>query len=415
MRRDHLRRRRLPDAFATLVAIALVLAGCTGGHITPTASSNAVSTTIRPITAPSPGTTSATPSPPPGFRMYGVSFISDTVGWALGQDGCTACATVLSTIDGGRTWRKLPSIPQQPWFADQLELGSADIAFADTRNGFMFTHANCPTGCVSGVIATHDGGHTWRAERLPALSQVAIGAGIVYALTASDSPVLWHTRLGSDTWLQLPQPSHATGLRLAVSGTTLLLLRSGLALALPTGGDPGSLWTSNDRGTRWTSRPVPCNPREDGTAELMSIALNHPVAWLVDCYDNRQSQQEQDTSHHLYGTADAGETWVRLADPSRHGGPALLADNGAGHAFLATRLGLNPASTLYASLDGAATWHAAIAPSGGSQRSFVDLAFTSAQVGYVAAPTSDDAARTLYRTVDAGAHWTAVLSIGTSH
>jgi hypothetical protein len=116
----------------------------------------------------------------------------------------------------------------------------------------------------------------------------------------------------------------------------------------------------------------------------VSIALDHPDAWLVDCYDNEQSSQEQHTQHHLYGTGNAGGDWVRLADPTQSGAPALLADNGSGHAFLTTESGAD--DWLVGTFDGGLSWSARF-PSGGSFYGWADLPFVDASTGFVVGPT----------------------------
>jgi hypothetical protein len=74
---------------------------------------------------------------------------------------------------------------------------------------------------------------------------------------------------------------------------------------------------------------------------------------FVDCYDNKQSMQQQDTQHHLYRTLNAGVSWVRLHDPTRHNLPGPIADNGAGHVFLATE---GVRDTLVGTFDGGREW-----------------------------------------------------------
>lgn len=389
--------RRLTTA-ACALAVALTCGAACSASSTGS-SRGSVSSTRR---APSPTsrqpTTSGAPIEARGFRLDAASFVSDQVGWVLGQDGCLDCATVLSTTNGGRSWSRLPQLPDQPWFGNELGYGTADIVFADARSGFVFTTTTGPNG----VLATHDAGRTWQPQRLPALQQLVAGNGYVFALTAGDQPTLWRARLGTATWTQLRQP-HASGLSLAAQGATVLLLRSGHPQIASPGGDPGTLWLSTNAGTTWSPRTLPCRIAADGPAAVMSIADRHPSAWLIDCYNNEQSSQQQDTRHHLYGTADSGHTWVRLTDPAHHGAPALLADNGAGHALLATDLGF--ANTLYASLDGATSWHAAITSAVGDQATYRDLAFTSPATGYIAAPDPNGTTYTLYRTTDGGLHW----------
>jgi len=117
-----------------------------------------------------------------------------------------------------------------------------------------------------------------------------------------------------------------------------------------------------------------------------------------------QSSQEQDTQHHLYGTVNTGRTWVRLPDPTRHNAPVLLADNGGGHAFLATQGGVG--DTLVGTTDGGRSW-GLVLRSGGSFFGWADLGFVSASVGFVVGPTHY-APEHLYRTQDGGRTWQVV-------
>ena len=178
---------------------------------------------------------------------------------------------------------------------------------------------------------THDGGETWTSAILPSVTEVTSGAGYVYALAGSvgpDSASLWRSAVDSNVWAPISLPSRNVPLadvQLSAEGDTLLLLQQGQFGPVGTGFQVGVLWSSTDAGTQWIQRPVPCTP-DDGGAAVASIASLHPDAWLIDCFDNEQSMQEQETQHHLYGSADAGAHWVRLADPSKTGYPTLMAE-----------------------------------------------------------------------------------------
>jgi hypothetical protein len=396
-----------------------VVAGCMTGSLilVVAACSASVTATRKPVTtstAPSSRTTSplatTTTTGPQTFEPAAGSFINDQQGWVLGIIGCQTCIQVETTTDGGNAWSILPppSVPYRTQAANSV----TDIYFADQSNGFLFG---------PGLEMTHDGGRTWTSGSIPSVVQVLGGGGYAYALSQnvglSEPPSLWRAPLGSSAWTQLSlPPSAVTGLpagqstsyELAVEGQILLLLQEGLGGPLRTATQVGALWSSTDAGASWTSHPVPCSPA-DGGAVVMSVALNHPDAWLVDCFDNEQSSQELSTQQHLYGTGDAGGHWVRLADPTTTGGPELLADNGSGHAFLATQSG--GMDELVGTFDGGVTW-SDVLPSTGFQ-GWADLQFVDASTGFVVVPPGLATAN-LFRTEDGGQTWTPLQFLSTT-
>jgi photosystem II stability/assembly factor-like uncharacterized protein len=345
------------------------------------------------------------------FEPSGVTFIDTQKGWVLGQDGCLSCAALRVTDDGGSSWAPLPALPVPLGFDHPTPTSITNVYFANGRDGYLFG---------PGLETTDDGGHTWRHQALPPVLQLTGGDGYVYAVAQrafSDSFTLWSEVAGSKAWTQrvLP-PTEAPATfttqpapQLAVEGTTLLLLWPGFTG--PQGfGAPlslGSIWMSTDGGSSWVRRSDPCTASDDGAA-VATIALGHPSDWLVDCFDDEQSQQAQVTQHHLYGTADDGATWVRLADPSHTGGPGLMADNGSGHAFLTTN---GDSDEMDASFDGAEHW-ATLFSSGGSFSGWSGLQFVNASIGFVVAPSPSTPSH-LYRTTDGGVTW-SVLDVTTS-
>jgi photosystem II stability/assembly factor-like uncharacterized protein len=272
------------------------------------------------------------------------------------------------------------------------------VAFADAANGFLYGPA---------MLVTHDAGQSWTRAALPPVLSFAIGAGYAYAVTepASDAPYsLWRTAIGSSRWTRLPLPAGAGApitwngqLSVHAEGATVLLLRPGFAGPVPAPGQTGQLWLATD-GVRWQPLPVPCVAPSGGGAAVISIANGHPHAWLLDCFANEQSSQEQNTQHHLFGTADAGLTWVRLPDPASHWMPALLADNGSGHAFLAVQGDIDQ---LRATFDGGMHWQTVLSP--GGAYGWADLTFLSRQTGFVVAGVNSP--QSLYRTDDGGLTW----------
>ncbi len=328
-----------------------------------------------------------------------MSFVTASQGWALGLSGCADCAALLETQDGGDTWATLPPPPASlGYYGGSPTTGVTQVAFADAASGFLYGPE---------LLATSDGGQTWRRESLPPVQDLVISDGYAYALTAAASGApaeLWRTAIASGTWAKLPAPAGpqpGNPSFLYASGSTLVLLQQGFMgpeLA-STAATAGGLWLSTDGGVTWQARTVPCTGADGGGASVLSIALGHPDAWLLDCFDNEQSQQEQDTQHHLFGTINAGLSWTRLPDPSRHNEPFGLADNGAGHAFLATE---GDEDTLLGTFDGGLNWSVLIV-SGGSFSGWSGPVFLTAWTGFVVGPTQY--APHLYRTTDGGHSW----------
>ncbi len=383
--------------------VGLIAASCaapytsTASHPPPSTSTVVPATTTTTTTTTTPLTTTTTTVTT--FEPMGSSFISAQEGWVLGASGCQSCAGLDVTDDGGAIWRPLPAPPVPLGLYSQAANAVTDVYFADQNEGFLFG---------PGLETTHDGGQTWSRAELPAVTQLTGSDGYVFALSenASDTGAsLWRTTAGSNTWSPLAMPQTSGGFELAAQGSTLLLLQGGFSGPHPQSAaiEVGALWISTDGGTEWVSRKVPCTSA-DGGAALVSIALGHPDAWLVDCYDNEQSSQEQQTQHHLYGTGNAGGDWVRLADPTQTGAPALLADNGSGHAFLATEGGL--ADWLVGTFDGGLSW-SGLFTSGGSFYGWADLQFVDASTGFIVGPTHY-APEHLYRTEDGGHTWAVV-------
>jgi len=332
-----------------------------------------------------------------------VSFISATRGWVLGAGRCADCAALRETRDGGATWTALPRPPAPlGYYTSNAATGVTQVAFANAASGFLYGPM---------LLATSDGGRTWKRESLPPVQDLAISDGYAYALTAAAAGTperIWRTVIGSGNWTMLPVPRGPepdNPSLIYASGGTLVLLRQGFTgpAATSTAATAGGLWLSTDHGMTWRARAVPCTGRDGGGASVLSIALGHPDAWLLDCFDDEQSSQEQNTQHHLFGTVNAGLSWVRLPDPSRHNEPDALADNGSGHAFLATE---GTSDTLLGTFDGGLRWSVLIS-SGGSFSGWSGPIFLTPSTGFVVGPTHY-LPEHLYRTKDGGRSWQVV-------
>ncbi|HET7386759.1 MAG TPA: sialidase family protein [Nocardioidaceae bacterium] len=397
---------------AAVAAFAVVCAGvATAGLLT-----SREATTTPPPRPATTGTPSVAPSPSPttgsgsgeGSEDFGptaVSFITAAHGWALSPGGCHGCGDLDVTTDAGQRWSPVARSLQMPGDTPGLIAGRVGLYFTDDENGYLFATMHCQTRCV---LTTHDGGHSWRPTPLPAIGQLVSSDdtadgrsnSTLYALTSryeARKPALYRKAPGSMRWSRVDLPTASGGLFLGAQGDTVAVLVTTQFRHQPRS---GRLWVSIDRGDHWSPRPVPCTSVE-GSAALMSIALGHPSAMLLDCFNGKQSSQAQWTQHHLYGSSDGGRTWVRLADPAQTGDPTLLADNGNGHAFLAVMSGGR--NLLATTLDAGRHWHKSITNAEGFF-GWSGLRFLSPSTAFVLGPTHY-APEQLYRTVDGGRTW----------
>lgn len=159
-----------------------------------------------------------TASVPPGFHATGVSFVSETEGWVIGEAKCPEpiCTFVLRTSDGGHRWEAV-SAPDAlgPTSSGRYTTTSeyvSDLRFADSKNGWAF---------YGELWATHDGGRSWHEIGLgnPVFALEVIGRR-AYAVVGScgaslsecTGPVrVYETPVGTDDWrsvLEVESPSH---------------------------------------------------------------------------------------------------------------------------------------------------------------------------------------------------------------
>lgn len=367
----------------------------------------AIATTVLSFaTVPLPSPSPSNSPEPPGFGVSAASFVSSTQGWALGSTGCDGCAGVAVTLDGGKSWAYLPPPPTTLGRYSNKPTAVTNITFANYSDGYLYT---------PGLLVTTDGGQTWVAQRLTGIRALVIAGAYVYALSDSSyaprsystvaASHLYRARIGTSSWQKVALPAtigQSHNFQIAAAGMNLVLLETGSSSSIITAAQLGRIWVSYDQGASWQARSVPCTVA-DGSATVISVALDHPEAWLLACYDNLQSSEEVNTLQHIYGTTDGGQAWVRLGNPPQHNGPVLMADNGAGHAFIAT---LGVADTLNGTLNGGHSWTVSIRD-GGSFFGWADLEFINATTGFVVGPTHY-APEHLYRTTDSGRTWHAL-------
>jgi photosystem II stability/assembly factor-like uncharacterized protein len=174
-------------------------------------------------------------SPQPALNVSVLTFADAQHGWALAQCArAHSTCTVLGTADGGRTWKSLGFTPLA---ADRLQ-------FLDDRHGFAVSTCRSTPCADTAVLATTDGGATWRVR---SSSAALYGVDFVSpddGWAAAAGGGLVRSTDGGRTWSPVPAP---------VPGGCKLT-----AVNFPTpaegwaGGDGPCLLQTADGGRTWT-------------------------------------------------------------------------------------------------------------------------------------------------------------------
>ena len=116
-----------------------------------------------------------------GFAASGTCVVALAGRFAWIGTGAADAARVLASDDGGRTWRATTTPIAAGSFA-----GIASVAFRDTLHGFVLGgKLGSPTEFSDNVAVTADGGRTWRLGGRPGFPGAVYGAAVVPGRTGS--------------------------------------------------------------------------------------------------------------------------------------------------------------------------------------------------------------------------------------
>jgi photosystem II stability/assembly factor-like uncharacterized protein len=173
---------------------------------------------------------------PTRAMLNAVAFADAQHGTAVGHDG-----VILSTADGGRTWRR----SDQGADLDTIYL---DVLFLDSKRGYI-------AGAYGKFLATEDGGQTWAPRKASEddlhFNRINAGPDQRLYLSGESGTVLASADFGA-TWsrLEVPYDGSIYGV-LALSATDLLAY-----------GLRGHVFRSSDAGASW-------EPVETGSTVLL--------------------------------------------------------------------------------------------------------------------------------------------------
>jgi photosystem II stability/assembly factor-like uncharacterized protein len=228
----------------------------------------------------------------------GLSVVDDRVVWASGTRG-----TVISTGDGGNTWR-VDSIPGA---------GTMDLRAIHARSA-QVAHVAATAGRI---WRTTDGGRSWSLRYQAADTSMFLDAiaffddrhGMALGDPMRGRFVILVTRDGGDTWSEAPEgsrPEAADGeAAFAASGTSLILMHDRFGW-LGTGGSLARVFRTVDAGANWSGAPSAIPPRT-GTGGVFSVAFADTLHGVVVGGDYERPDSSRGTAAI---TTDGGVTWT---------------------------------------------------------------------------------------------------------
>jgi photosystem II stability/assembly factor-like uncharacterized protein len=361
----------------------------------------------EPITGPAP-----IPHFPPGepVTITYIKMMDGTSGWAIGSDEAHAVDHILTTSDGGRTWRDVTPDETFPLEMNEYTYKWVTAFFLDGQVASVIYDPEKYRDPAR-IWCTSSAGNQWD------LSIIETNFQTVEALTFADESHGWlmlgvdagmghswvelyRTRDGGKEWELIIDPYREvsadlhycckTGMVFFGADTGLVTFGRG-----PMGGAFIN-WT-DDGGLTWESHPL---PRPEGAFEGLgdaeygilceshSPSLFSPQSGRValECWTDIDAS---DTVSFIFTTFDGGSTWESATYP---GGQML---------FLTPEVGWALSKDIYQTLDGGQTWTLMSTVQWEGQFSFVNQ-----QLGWAVARSEETFA--LLQTEDGGKTWDVI-------
>jgi len=310
---------------------------------TPSAEGSTATSAATPTTSPSgiSESTSAAGSPPGGpvpanFQPTSITFVSSTVGWAIGQAGTpgqcananpTICTSIVRTTNDGQSWQGIPA-PS----TNQV----SGIRFLDGINGWAYG---------PDLWSTHDGGSTWTqvstgGQQVTDLETAGQAAFAVFANCSTPSGstgqdctsyTLKTTSAGTDNWVNVG--SATTGLPDSAGSTPAIVLSGSTGWLLA---PDGTIYSGPLSGA-WTKLGnAPCPSTQSAGSSPGGALLSYDVynnEFVAACTTGQQTV--------IYTSGSTSLNWRALAEGASDGTPVSLATTPSYPAIMATSQGIS--------------------------------------------------------------------------
>ncbi len=348
------------------------------------------------------------------FTITYLDMVDTKTGWGIGSLGAQVGDHVLTTSDGGTTWRDVTPPETQP-LSDTLK--AAVGFFQDARTAWVtyFNGPGYPVISSPVVWRTSDGGATWAASQpldVTGLSEIYVPSALQFVAGQDgwmlahvgvgmnhDYVVLYRSTDGGITWSRIIDPYGDSGIQ---SCTKSAMLFTDATHGWLTGDCHGVkagvlLYSSTDAGSTWQEAVL---PGPSGSPNLFSDMNNACGSYNPFFFGNdlgrlsvtctNYSTQQAVNSYYIYSTQDGGKSWTGATYP----GTALY--------FFSADSGWALSNKIQQTSDGGKTWKPIADVTWSAQMDFI-----SQQIGWAVATANNQVA--LVYSDNGGARW-SVLS-----